>query len=235
MKTVVMLPTYNERENIRGIIEAVIEQDPSLDVLVVDDSSPDGTGDIADEIGETEPRVHVIHRRERGRGTAGLTGFKWAIKHDYDNLVEIDADFSHDPKVIKEFLKEIRDCDVVVGSRYVRGGGTEGWSPTRKIISQVANAYARTVLGLELGDCTGGYKMFKVDVLRALDLDDYQSDKRIYDGPETLLRIARKGFKVKEIPITYRERAAGKSKITLNKILRNIINHVKLRVKLGGA
>ncbi|MBD3389036.1 MAG: glycosyltransferase [Candidatus Altiarchaeales archaeon] len=235
MNTIVMLPTYNERENIRGIIEAVLEQDPSLEVLVVDDSSPDGTGEIVDRMASEDPRVHIIHRKERGRGTAGLRGFKWAVEKGYDYLVEMDSDFSHDPEVIKEFLKEIVDCDVVVGSRYVEGGGAEGWSPIRKLISGVANAYARALLGLKLRDCTGGFKMFRVEVLKSLDLEGYRSDRNIYDGPETLLRIARKGFRMKEIPITFRERAAGKSKITFNKILRNILNHLNLRLKVGGA
>jgi dolichol-phosphate mannosyltransferase len=235
MKTVVMLPTYNERENIRGIIEAVLKVDASLEVLVVDDSSPDGTADLAEEIGKSSGRVHVLRRKERGRGTAGFAGFRWAVENGYDFLVEMDADFSHDPAVIKDFMRIIKDCDVVVGSRYVPGGGTPGWSMARRIISWVANAYVRTILGLKLRDCTGGYKMFRVSVLKELDLNNYYSDRNIYDGPETLLRLSRNGVRFREIPITFRERAAGKSKLNANKIIRNMLNHINLRLKVGGA
>jgi dolichol-phosphate mannosyltransferase len=235
MKCVVMLPTYNERENIKGIAEAVLAVDPSLEVLVVDDSSPDGTAAVADKLGKATGRVHVLRRTERGRGTAGIAGFKWAIEKGYDLLVEMDTDFSHDPKVIADFLREIRDCDVVIGSRYVPGGGSEGWSLARRIISSTANGCIRAILGLRLRDCTGGFKIFRVSVLKKLDLDHYVSDRNIYDGPETLLRISKAGFKVKEIPITFRERAAGKSKLDALKIIRNMINHFNLRMKLGGA
>ncbi|MFH1054566.1 MAG: polyprenol monophosphomannose synthase [Candidatus Altiarchaeota archaeon] len=234
MKTVVMLPTYNERENVRTIIPEILKQDKGIEILVVDDSSPDGTGEIVDELARGNGRIHIIHRRERGRGTAGLAGFKWAIENGYEALIEMDADFSHDPKVIPQFLKEIMEYDVVIGSRYVPGGACEGWSLTRRIISSVANAYVRAILGLKIMDCTGGYKIFRTDVLRSLDLDNYVSDKRIYDGPETLLRISKKGFRVGEIPIKFRERAAGKSKLDANKILRNLINNLRLKVKLGG-
>ncbi len=229
-----MLPTYNERENIVDIIGALVEQDPGLDVLVVDDDSPDGTGKVVDELAAKDGRVHILHRKERGRGKAGRAGFKWAVERGYDALVEMDADFSHDPADIKRLLSELHGCDVVVGSRYVEGGGTPGWSPMRKLISRAANAYARLVLGLPYRDCTGGYKAFKTEVLRQLDLDGYVTDRRIYDGPETLLRVARKGFRVKEVPILFRQRKAGASKITLNKILRNIINNIMLRAKIGG-
>lgn len=235
MKTLVMLPTYNERENIEEIIGAVLKQNANLEVLVVDDSSPDGTGEIADRMADKNSRIHVLHRKARGRGEAGRVGFRWAIENDYDLLVEMDADFSHDPKAIKSFLEEIEDCDVVVGSRYVPGGGTPGWSPLRKLISRVANAYARTLLGLSLRDCTGGYRMFRVRVLEQLDLDNYMTDKNIYDGPETLLRLSRMGCSIKEVPITYRQRTAGKSKITAGKIVRNVINNVRLMVKVGRA
>jgi len=234
MKTIVMLPTYNERENIKAIIPEILRQDPTLHVLVVDDSSPDGTGVIADEMAKSEHRIHVVHRNERGRGTAGLTGFRWAIENGYDYLIEMDADFSHNPASIPDFLREIKDYDVVVGSRYVKGGGAEGWSAMRRIISSVANAQIKLILGLKINDCTGGYKIFRVSVLQALDLDHYISDRNIYDGPETLLRIVKGGFRVKEYPIVFRERAAGKSKLSANKIIRNIINHIRLRVKLGG-
>jgi dolichol-phosphate mannosyltransferase len=235
MKTVVMLPTYNERENIRGIIEAILKVDPSLEVLVVDDSSPDGTGDIAEELAKDTGRVRVLHRKERGRGTAGFAGFRWAVENGFDCLVEMDADFSHDPAVIRDFMREIADCDVVVGSRYVPGGATEGWSLTRRIISGAANAYVRWVLGLRLRDCTGGFKMFRVAALRELDLSHYYSDRNIYDGPETLLRLTKKGFRMKEVPIIFRERRAGKSKLDAVKIIRNMLNHINLRLKLGGA
>jgi dolichol-phosphate mannosyltransferase len=235
MKTVVMLPTYNERENIRDIIEAVLKVESSLEVLVVDDSSPDGTGDIADEMGKTTGRVHVLHRKERGRGTAGFAGFRWAAENGFDCLVEMDADYSHDPATIRKFMSEIANYDVVVGSRYVPGGEIEGWSLTRRIISGTANAYVRWMLGLRLRDCTGGFKMFRVAALKDLDLDHYYSDRNIYDGPETLLRLTKKGFRMKEVPIVFRERRAGKSKLDALKIIRNMLNHINLRLKLGGA
>jgi dolichol-phosphate mannosyltransferase len=234
MKTLVMLPTYNEAENLPKIIPEILRQSDSIEVLVVDDSSPDGTGRLADSISLKNPRVHVLHRLERGRGTAGIAGFKWAIENQYDNVIEMDCDFSHNPTDIPRLLEKNTEYDVVIGSRYIQGGGTIGWSPLRKLISRIANAQIRFILGLPMKDCTGGYKIFKTGVLAGLDLDHYVSDKNIYDGPETLMRIAKKGHSFVEIPIVFRERAAGQSKITLNKILRNIINHIRLRVKLGG-
>jgi dolichol-phosphate mannosyltransferase len=157
------------------------------------------------------------------------------VDNGYDFLVEMDADFSHDPTSIRDFMREISDCDVVVGSRYVKGGGADGWSLTRRVISAGANAYVRLVLGLSLRDCTGGFKIFRVGALKGLDLDHYYSDPNIYDGPETLLRLTKAGARIKEIPIRFRERAAGKSKLDANKIIRNMLNHLNLRMKLGGA
>lgn len=228
-----MLPTFNERDNIKSIIETILLTDPSIEILVVDDQSPDGTGDMVDVMSRDQPRLHLLSRKERGRGTAGRAGFKWAVDHGYDYLIEMDADFSHDPAYIPDLLARAQEFDIVIGSRYIEGGGVPGWSKKRKVISQVANVFIRVVMGLSMADCTGGYKLFHVDALKKLDLDNYISDSCLYDGPETLLRVTLLGATWVEVPIVFRERKAGASKFTFEKIIRNFINNIKLRYYLG--
>lgn len=208
----VCLPTYNERENLLSIVEELLRVAP-VDILVIDDNSPDGTGQVADLIAEREPRVHVLHRAgKEGLGKAYLAGFKWALERPYKYIFEMDADFSHQPRYIPEFLRTIERYDLVLGSRYVEGGGTENWSRLRKAISKGGSLYARTILGVPVRDLTGGFKCFRREVLEAIDLNTVQSTGYAFQI-ELTYRAYKQGFRIKEIPILFYERTAGKSKM----------------------
>lgn len=214
-RALVIVPTYNERENLPRLIPSILEQDERLEILIIDDASPDGTGALADEIAATEPRVHVIHRPGKlGLGTAYLTGFRWALERDYAVIFEMDADFSHDPAHIPQFLEAIRDADVVLGSRYLEGRVTVvNWPITRLILSYGANIYARIVTGLPIADATGGFKCFRREVLEAIDLDRVRSEGYAFQI-EITFRAWRKGFRIKEIPIVFTDRDVGESKMS---------------------
>jgi dolichol-phosphate mannosyltransferase len=217
---VVLIPTYNERENLPSIVAEVLRSAP-VDVLVIDDNSPDGTGQVADGLAETEPRIKVLHRAgKQGLGKAYIAGFKWALERDYPYIFEMDADFSHQPRYLPDFLREVQQYDIVLGSRYVSGGGTVNWSPIRKLISRGGSLYARTILnaGLPPGklgvrDLTGGFKCFRRQVLESLNLDDIESTGYAFQI-EVTYRAYRKGFSIKEIPIIFYEREAGNSKMS---------------------
>ncbi|HWE44285.1 MAG TPA: polyprenol monophosphomannose synthase [Gemmatimonadaceae bacterium] len=214
-RALVIVPTYNERENIERLIATVLAQDASLDILVVDDGSPDGTGEIADRIAEQNPRVHAVHRpRKMGLGTAYLTGFRWALERDYAYVFEMDADFSHDPAHLPQFLNAIQECDLVLGSRYRNGRVTVvNWPMTRLLLSYFANIYARVVTGLELGDATGGFKCFRRSVLEAIPLDEVRSNGYAFQI-EMSFRAVRKNFRIAEIPIVFVDRTDGVSKMS---------------------
>ena len=214
-RALVIVPTYNERENIERLIATVLAQDASLDILVVDDGSPDGTGEIADRIAEQNPRVHAVHRpKKMGLGTAYLTGFRWALARDYAYVFEMDADFSHDPAHLPQFLNAIQDCDLVLGSRYRNGRVTVvNWPMTRLLLSYFANIYARVVTGLELGDATGGFKCFRRSVLEAIPLDEVRSNGYAFQI-EMSFRAVRKNFRITEIPIVFVDRTDGVSKMS---------------------
>jgi dolichol-phosphate mannosyltransferase len=214
-RALVIVPTYNERENIERLVATVLAQDASLDILVVDDGSPDGTGEIIDRIAEQNPRVHAVHRAKKmGLGTAYLTGFRWALERDYAYIFEMDADFSHDPAHLPQFLKAIQDCDLVLGSRYRNGRVTVvNWPMTRLLLSYCANIYARVVTGLELGDATGGFKCFRRSVLEAIPLDDVRSNGYAFQI-EMSFRAVRKNFRITEIPIVFVDRTDGESKMS---------------------
>lgn len=222
-RALVIVPTFNERENIERLIATVLAQDPSLDVLVVDDGSPDGTGDIVDRIAASNPRVHATHRAKKlGLGTAYLTGFRWALERDYAYVFEMDADFSHDPAHLPQFLKAIKDNDLVLGSRYREGRVTVvNWPMTRLLLSYCANIYARVVTGLRLGDATGGFKCFRSEVLAAIPLDEVKSNGYAFQI-EMSFRAWRKGFRIAEIPIVFVDRTDGESKMS-NRIIREAI------------
>jgi dolichol-phosphate mannosyltransferase len=177
-RALVIVPTYNERANIERLISAVLHQDPRLDVLIVDDNSPDGTGGIVEGMASRDPRVHIVHRASKmGLGTAYVAGFRWALEHDYAYMFEMDADFSHDPAHLSEFLTAIQHADLVVGSRYNRGRVTVvNWPMSRLILSYAANIYARRVTGLPLDDATGGFKCYRRAVLEAIDLGAVRSN-----------------------------------------------------------
>lgn len=214
-RALVIVPTFNERENIERLIATVLAQDASLEILVVDDGSPDGTGQIVDRIAAGNPRVHATHRpRKMGLGTAYLTGFHWALARDYAYVFEMDADFSHDPAHLPQFLDAIQAADLVLGSRYRNGRVTVvNWPMTRLLLSYCANIYARIVTGLQLGDATGGFKCFRRSVLEAIPLDEVRSNGYAFQI-EMSFRAIRKGFRITEIPIVFVDRTDGVSKMS---------------------
>jgi dolichol-phosphate mannosyltransferase len=210
----VVIPTYNEAANLPNIVPEVLAQDPRLDVLVVDDNSPDGTGRMADALAGANPRVHVLHREGKlGLGTAYIQGFRWALERTYDYVFEMDADFSHDPRHLKEFLKAIEEADVVLGSRYLDGKVTVvNWPMGRLLLSYCANIYARRITGLRMWDLTGGFKCFRRRVLETIDLSLVRSNGYAFQI-EMSIRAWRKGFKLREIPIVFVDRTEGQSKM----------------------
>lgn len=222
-RAIVIVPTYNERDNITKLIPAVLEKDPRLEILVVDDASPDCTGQIVETIAAGNPRVHVLHRAAKmGLGTAYLAGFRWGLEQGYDYLFEMDADFSHDPNHLPQFLDAIKDADLVLGSRYRKGKVTVvNWPMTRLILSFFANFYARTVTGLPLEDSTGGFKCFRRSVLEAIDLGAVRSNGYAFQI-EMSFRVWKKGFRIVEIPIVFVDRTEGESKMS-RKIVREAV------------
>jgi dolichol-phosphate mannosyltransferase len=214
-RALVIIPTYNEASNIPQLVPQILGQDQCIDILIVDDGSPDGTGRIADGLVEENGRVHVMHREKKlGLGTAYLAGFQWALERKYDLIFEMDADFSHDPKHLPEFLSAIQDTDLVLGSRYLEGRVTVvNWPMGRLVLSYGANIYARVVTGLKLWDATGGFKCFRRHVLEAIDLDRVHSNGYAFQI-EMSLRAVKKGFKIKEIPIVFVDRTDGTSKMS---------------------
>jgi dolichol-phosphate mannosyltransferase len=213
-RVLVIVPTYNERRNVARLVDSVLAQDPRIDMLVVDDGSPDGTGALVDEIAAVNSRVHAIHRaRKLGLGTAYLAGFRWALERDYEFVFEMDADFSHDPAHLPQFLEAARDADLVLGSRYRHGKVTVvNWPISRLILSYSANLYARAVTGLPLFDSTGGFKCFRRRVLEAIDLAAVRSNGYAFQI-EMSFRAWQKGFRIVELPIVFTDRTEGESKM----------------------
>jgi dolichol-phosphate mannosyltransferase len=214
-KALVVIPTYNEATNLGQIVPEVLAQDERIEVLIVDDNSPDGTGALADDLARHEPRINVIHREGKlGLGTAYLSGFRWALERDYEYIFEMDADHSHDPKHLPEFLVAIREADLVLGSRYLEGRVTVvNWPMGRLLLSYAANMYARIVTGHRLCDATGGFKCFRRRVLEAIDLDAVRSNGYSFQI-EMSFRAKRKGFRIREIPVLFVDRAEGESKMS---------------------
>lgn len=230
-RALIIFPTYNEKDNIEKIVHAVLPLDPRIHVLIVDDNSPDGTGKIADKLSKQEPKVHVLHRQNKeGLGKAYIAGFRWAIEQKYDYIFEMDADFSHGPEYIKDFLREIQTHDLVLGSRYISGVNVINWPMSRLLLSYYANVYTRIVTGLPIRDATGGYKCFRREVLESINLDDVKASGYSFQI-EMTMRAWKKGFKIKEIPIIFMDRIAGTSKMS-KKIMREAIYMVwMLRIK----
>jgi dolichol-phosphate mannosyltransferase len=221
-KVLVVVPTYNELMNLPHVVPAILSQDPRIHILVVDDNSPDGTGSLADRLSEIEPRVHVLHRTSKeGLGKAYLAGFRWALAREYEVIFEMDADFSHDPDRIGDFLRAIQDADLVLGSRYVKGVNVINWPISRLLLSLGANLYARVVTGLPLTDATGGYKAFRRQVLEAIDLDKVRSNGYAFQIEMSFIAW-KKGFRLKEIPIVFTDRMEGQSKMN-KRIVREAI------------
>ena len=214
----VVVPTYNERPNLEPLVASVRsvldECAPDHVVLVVDDCSEDGTGAVADRLASSDPRLRVLHRTgERGLGPAYLSGFRYALAERAALVIEMDADFSHDPRHLPALIEAARDADLVLGSRYVPGGGVRDWGPGRRLVSRAGCGYARRLLGVDLRDLTGGFKCFRREVLEALDLDGVRSRGYAFQV-ELTYRAWRAGFRVKEVPILFTERRAGRSKMS---------------------
>jgi dolichol-phosphate mannosyltransferase len=222
-RVLVIVPTYNERFNIARIIPAILAQDPSLEILVVDDASPDGTGAIVDAIAASNARVHILHRAGKlGLGTAYIAGFRWALERKYDLVFEMDADFSHNPERLPEFLEAIKESDVVLGSRYQDGHvNVVNWPMSRLFLSYAANVYARLITGLPVFDTTGGFKCFRRNVLETIDLNSVQSNGYAFQI-EMSYRAWKRGFRLLEIPIIFVDRTEGVSKMS-KKIVREAV------------
>ena len=230
-RILVVIPTYNEAENISRIIPAVLNSFDKADILVVDDDSLDGTTEITQKEFGKNPRVNLIVRKgkKKGLGRAYVDGFKWAIEKGYGYVLEMDADFSHDPVEIPNFYKYLQEYDVVVGSRYINGIRVLNWDLKRLIISQLGTLYARIVTGLKLTDMTGGFNGYRIEVLKAIDLDKIDSNGYAFQI-ELKFRAYVKGFKIKEIPIVFRERELGYSKMNRKIIFEAMIECIKLRI-----
>ena len=231
MKTLVIIPTYNECENIARLIPLVLEKDDGLEILVVDDNSPDGTAQIVHTIVDENPRVHLLSRPGKlGLGTAYVDGFKYALERDYDAVMEMDADFSHDSIEIPNFIAAAKSADFIQGSRYCRGVNVINWSIWRLLLSYFANVYTRIVTGMPVMDGTGGYRLIKCDVLRNINLHNIKSNGYSFQI-ELLFKVWKKGYKVKEIPIIFYERAQGKSKMSNNIVFEAVFMVWKLRLR----
>ena len=214
MKTLIIIPTYNEYENLQSLLRSIFSYAPHTAILIVDDNSPDGTGELADQLHEKDSRVHVIHRAEKlGLGTAYVEGFKYAISNGYDAAFEMDADFSHDPQYLPDFLQAIEHADLVIGSRYIPGGATPNWSLTRRFISGCGNIFARFMLSIPIHDCTAGYRCYRREVLENIDLDSIQSQGYAFQV-ELAYRVMKQGFTIVETPIVFMDRRVGKSKMS---------------------
>ncbi len=218
-RALVCLPTYNERDNVGPVVEAILAAAPVADVLVIDDGSPDGTGRVADGLAAADRRVQVLHRtRKEGLGKAYLAGFAWALERGYRLVLEMDADFSHDPRHLPALLAAAEDADLVLGSRYVPGGGIENWGLGRRLLSRGGSLYARLILGIPVRDLTGGFKCFRREVLEAIDLATVECSGYAFQI-ELTWRALRKGFRVVEVPIVFVDRRVGQSKMSRRIVL----------------
>ncbi len=231
-KSLIIIPTYNELDNIKKLIPELLNlYNNDLDILVVDDNSPDGTGNYVEELSKVNDRINVLRREKKmGLGTAYCAGFKYAIQKGYDFIFEMDADFSHDPKEIANFLIAIKDADLVIGSRYLSGVNVVNWPMQRLLLSFFANKYTRIITGLPIHDSTGGFKCFRRKVLEAINLDEIKSNGYAFQI-EMNFKAWKKGFQIKEIPIIFIDRQTGKSKMS-KKIVREAATLVwRLRIK----
>lgn len=231
-KTLIIIPTYNERENLENIVAAIHEVVPHVHILVVDDNSPDGTGDIADRMSEADERVHVLHRAGKaGLGKAYIAGFEWALAGDWERVFEMDADFSHDPKYLPAMLDAAESADMVVGSRYVDGGGTRDWGLARRIISRGGGLYARAILGVGIQDLTAGFICYRRETLEKLDLEGVTSTGYVFQI-ELKYRVHRLGLTIREVPIVFPDRVAGESKMNAGIATEAITQVWKLRFRV---
>jgi len=213
-RLLMVVPTYDEADNLAWLVGRILASVPHADVLVVDDSSPDGTGAIADRMAAQEPRIQVLHRpTKEGLGKAYLAGFRWALARDYDVIGEIDADGSHQPEQLPSLLAALEDADLVIGSRWVAGGSVTNWAFTRELLSRGGNLYTRLLLGIHVRDATAGYRLFRRTTLEKIDLDDVSSYGYVFQA-DLAFRTLRAGLRVVEVPIEFVERVRGDSKMT---------------------
>lgn len=214
MRTLIIIPTYNELDNLPPLLKEIFSYAPTSDILIVDDNSPDGTGALADAMSMENPQIHVLHRAGKlGLGTAYIAGFHYALAHNYDAAFEMDADFSHDPRYLPDFLEKIEQADLVIGSRYIPGGNTPNWSLLRRLISGCGNLFARTVLRMPIRDCTAGFRCYRRTVLERIGLDTIQSQGYGFQV-EMGYRALKYGFTIVETPIVFVDRRVGKSKMS---------------------
>jgi dolichol-phosphate mannosyltransferase len=228
-RVLVIIPTFNERENVEAIVGRVRAAVPAVDVLVVDDNSPDGTGELADGLAAVDDQVKVVHRTAKdGLGRAYLAGFRWALEQGYDVIVEMDADGSHQPVELPLLLNALREADLVIGARWVPGGEVVNWPKSREVLSRSANAYAKVMLGVPLHDATAGYRAFRATTLEKIGLDEVDSRGYCFQI-DLALRAVRQGLRVVEVPITFVERVRGTSKMS-----QNIVVEAMWRVTVWG-
>ncbi|HWI40454.1 MAG TPA: polyprenol monophosphomannose synthase [Verrucomicrobiae bacterium] len=230
MKIIAVIPTYNERDNIEKLVPAVLAQDPGMQVLIVDDSSPDGTGDLVAAMAAEDPRIQLLRRKGKmGLGSAYREGFRLALQKGADYIVEMDADFSHDPSMLPVFFQKMRECDFVIGSRYLNGVSVVNWPLRRLMLSYFASAYTRFITGMRFSDCTSGFKCFRRDVLEVVELESMHSDGYSFQI-EMSFRCVEKGFRGAEIPIIFIDRHAGTSKMSRKIVYEAIVMVWKLRL-----
>lgn len=230
LKAVVVIPTYNERDNIEKLAQEVLLQDDGIHILIVDDNSPDGTGALADSLAATNHHIHVLHRRGKlGLGSAYREGFRIALEMGADYVVEMDADFSHDPTVLPRFFEKMLEYDLVIGSRYLNGVSVVNWPLRRLMLSYFASVYTRLVTGLKISDCTSGFKCFNRRVLEAIDLNNIKSDGYSFQI-EMNYRCMEHGFRLGEIPIIFIDRHAGSSKMSKKIVREAVIMVWKLKI-----
>jgi len=233
MKSIIIIPTYNEKENIGKLIEEILKLNRDFHILIIDDNSPDGTGRIAEGLAKKHSEVSVIHRRGKlGLGTAYISGFKYALENNYDLIFTMDADFSHEPKYLIDLLEKAKEYDLIIGSRYIEDGGIQNWPLHRLILSRGANFYVRMVTRLPIFDSTGGFNCYRREVLEKIDLDTIISDGYAFQI-EMKYRWWKKGFSIKEVPITFIERTRGTSKISKRIIFQAFFLVWKLRLSLN--
>lgn len=231
MKILIIIPTYNESENIERLVQDIFVHLPQAEILIIDDNSPDGTGGIADKLSQNNPAVSVIHRMEKmGMGNAYNQGFRYAIEHNYDVVFEMDADFSHKPSDLPRLLDNLKDNGLVIGSRYVKGGGTVNWGIIRRFVSNFGNLYARAILNMPIKDITAGFRCYYVSVLKKVDLDQVKSDGYGFQI-EMAYMVKKAGYNIKEIPIIFEDRRAGRSKMSKNIIIEALIRVLSIRLK----
>lgn len=234
MRVLIIVATYNERENIGPLIHDIFKYAPAVNLLVIDDNSPDKTSEVVTNLqSQYGDKIYLLQRPGKmGLGTAYVDGFNWGLSRKYDVIVHMDADFSHNPKYIPEFLEQMKTYDLVLGSRYVKGGGVVNWGLSRKIISRGGSLYSRNILGMPIRDLTGGFKCFRANVLEAIDINNLKSTGYSFQV-ETTYKTFLKGFKIKELPIIFEDRRVGQSKMSSNIFIEALWMVIKLRFTIS--